>query len=266
MRFRKIHGAGNDFVLLSDIEPDADRDWPKEAERLCARRTGVGADGLVISRMVSGNPAVADVSCFNADGSVATMCGNALRCSAWAAHHDHGFQQMSLRMVGVPHEAVVLDDSVWVTAEIGDILPRCLQTVINGKPTWFDSAHTGTEHVVAVVDDVDVIDAVTVGRIVRHHPDLAPLGTNVNFVQRAGRQALKVRTYERGVESETLSCGSGAVAAVVVATMRGLVAPRAVTVRNRAGEPLTVRPHEDRPNRTRWVGGPVTNAFEGVLA
>ncbi|QFQ98505.1 diaminopimelate epimerase [Streptomyces phaeolivaceus] len=265
MRFRKIHGAGNDFVLLSDLEPDDDKDWPKEAERLCARRTGVGADGLVISHLVSDSPAVLEITCFNADGSIATMCGNALRCSAWAAHHDRGFQRMSLHMAGVVHEAVVADDSVWVTAEVGAILPRLLQTVINGRPTWFDSAHTGTEHVVAIVNDVDAIDAVMVGRLVRHHPDLAPLGTNVNFVQSAGSQALKIRTYERGVEAETLSCGSGAVAAVIVATMRGLVARRAVTVHNRAGEPLTVRPHDDRPNRTQWVGGPVTNTFEGVL-
>ncbi|MDK1342029.1 diaminopimelate epimerase [Streptomyces sp. 378] len=266
MRFRKIHGAGNDFVLLSDLETDDEKDWPKEAERLCARRTGVGADGLVISRLISDSPTVLAVDCFNADGSVATMCGNALRCAAWAAHHDHGFERMSLHMAGVVHEAIVCDNAVWVTAEVGAIMPRRLQTVINGRPTWFDSAHTGTEHVVAIVDDVDTIDAVTVGRLVRHHAGLAPLGTNVNFVQSAGRQALKIRTYERGVEAETLSCGSGAVAAVVIATLRGLVARRAVTVHNRAGEPLTVRPYDDRLTRTQWVGGPVTHTFEGVLA
>ncbi|MFC9131093.1 hypothetical protein ACFT4A_30200 [Streptomyces sp. NPDC057099] len=113
-------------------------------------------------------------------------------------------------MAGVVHEAVVSDGSVWVTAEVGAVLPRRLQTVINGRPTWFDSAHTGTEHVVAIVDDVDAIDAVMVGRLVRHHADLASMGTNVNFVQSAGQQALKIRTYERGVEAETLSCGSGA--------------------------------------------------------
>lgn len=266
MRFRKIHGAGNDFILLSDPEPGSQKDWPKEAERLCARRTGVGADGLVISSLISEAPALLDVECFNADGSIATMCGNALRCTAWAAHRDHGFGEMSLRMAGVTHEALVKDDSIWVTAEVGVIQPRRVHTVIHGKPTWFDSAHTGTEHVVAVVDDVEAIDAVMVGRLVRHHADLAPLGTNVNFVQALGNQALKIRTYERGVEEETLSCGSGAVAAVVIATMRGLVAPRAVTVHNRAGEPLTVRPHSNRPHRTQWVGGPVTNTFEGVLA
>lgn len=266
MRFRKIHGAGNDFVLFSDLEPGIDKDWSKEAERLCARRTGVGADGLVVSSLIDNSPALLEVGCFNADGSIAAMCGNALRCTAWAAHRDHGFQEMGLRMAGVTHEAVVSDDSVWVTAEVGAIRPRRVQAMVNGKPTWFDSAYTGTEHVVAVVDDVEAIDAVLVGRLIRHHADLAPLGTNVNFVQAAGNQALTIRTYERGVEAETLSCGSGAVAAVVIATMRGLVSARPVTVHNRAGEPLSVRPHSDRPEQTRWVGGPVTHTFEGLLA
>ncbi|KND32132.1 diaminopimelate epimerase [Streptomyces acidiscabies] len=266
MRFRKIHGAGNDFILVSDAEPDDFREWSKEALRLCARRTGVGADGLVTSTLITRAPAVLDVACFNADGSTATMCGNALRCSAWAAHHDYGFTEMSLRMAGVAHEAVVHPESVWVTAEVGEVRHRTVQAVIGGRLTWFDSVHTGTEHVVAVVNDVDAVDAVTVGRLVRHHAGLSPLGTNVNFVQGIGRQALKIRTYERGVEAETLSCGSGAVAAVVIATLRGLVAPREVTVHNRAGEPLTVRPHETRPDRTRWVGGPVTHTFEGVLS
>ncbi|MFJ8583592.1 diaminopimelate epimerase [Streptomyces sp. NPDC093595] len=266
MEFRKVHGAGNDFVLVTNAEPRDATVWAKTAERLCARRTGVGADGLVISRPAEDDTNVLEVACFNADGSVATMCGNALRCAAWVAKCDQGLHTMQLRMAGVMHEARVDGDSVWVTAEVGAIQPRVLQTIINGKPTWFDSAHTGTEHVVAVVDDVDAIHAEVVGRVVRHHKNVAPLGTNVNFVQRLGRQALKIRTYERGVEAETLSCGSGAVAAVVIATMRGLVAKRGVTVHNQAGEPLTVRPHDDRPTRTAWVGGPVTHTFSGVLA
>ncbi|MEU1018916.1 diaminopimelate epimerase [Streptomyces sp. NPDC005898] len=268
MEFRKVHGAGNDFVLVTNAEPRDTRVWAKTAERLCARRTGVGADGLVISRPAEDDTNVFEVACFNADGSAATMCGNALRCAAWVAHDESSGSTtaMKLRMAGVMHEALVDQEAVWVTAEVGAIQPRVLQTIINGRPTWFDSAHTGTEHVVAVVDDVDAIHAEVVGRVVRHHKNVAPLGTNVNFVQRLGRQALKIRTYERGVEAETLSCGSGAVAAVVIATMRGLVAKREVTVHNRAGEPLTVRPHDARPDRAAWVGGPVTQTFEGVLA
>ncbi|EST25494.1 diaminopimelate epimerase [Streptomyces roseochromogenus] len=268
-RFRKIHGAGNDFILFTNPEPRDVTAWAKEAERLCARRTGVGADGLVVSRINDKRPTEYDVSCFNADGSVATMCGNALRCAAWAVHHDDGFpakRRLRLRMAGVVHEACVDPASVWITAEVNAIRPRVLQALINGRPTWFDSVHTGTEHVVAVVSDVDAIATEVVGRVVRHHENVAPVGTNVNFVQRLGSQALKIRTYERGVEAETLSCGSGAVAAVAIATLRGLVGKREVTVHNQAGDPLTVRPHEDQPNRAAWVGGPVTHTFEGVLA
>ncbi|MEU2352090.1 diaminopimelate epimerase [Streptomyces misionensis] len=269
MRFRKIHGAGNDFILFTNPEPRDDATWAKEAERLCARRTGVGADGLVVSRVTDDRPSVHEVQCFNADGSIATMCGNALRCAAWAVQHDDGLnvkRRLRLRMAGVMHEAVVDPASVWVTAQVNSIQPRVLQTVINGQPTWFDSVHTGTEHVVAVVSEVDAIATETVGRAVRYHDNVAPLGTNVNFVQPLGGRSLKIRTYERGVEAETLSCGSGAVAAVVAATMRGLVPKGEVTVHNRAGEPLTVRPHERQPNRAAWVGGPVTYTFEGVLA
>ncbi|MER5850999.1 diaminopimelate epimerase [Streptomyces sp. NPDC002012] len=265
MHFRKIHGAGNDFVLISHTEPGEEKDWPKMAERLSARRTGVGADGLVVSTLVSDSPPRLDIACFNADGSLATMCGNALRCSAWTAHRDYGYTEMTLRMARVDHQARVEADSVWVTAEVGVIEPRVVNVLIGDRPTWFDSAHTGTEHVVAMVEDVDSIDAEFVGRLVRNHEALAPLGTNVNFVQAAGKQALKMRTYERGVEAETLSCGSGTVAAVVIAALRGLVGSGEVAVHNRAGEPLIVRPH-DRKRHTRWVGGPVTHVFEGVLA
>ncbi len=85
-------------------------------------------------------------------------------------------------------------------------------------------------------------------------------------MQHTAKQTLRIRTYERGVEAETLSCGSGAVAAVVIATMRGVVAPREVTVHNRAGAPLTVRPHANRPGQAFWVAGPVTEVYEGTLA
>ncbi|WP_344032580.1 diaminopimelate epimerase [Streptomyces luteireticuli] len=264
MRFRKVHGAANDFVLVA--EPDPGQQWTGLAQALCARRTGIGADGLVTSTLVSTEPAVLEVACYNADGSVATMCGNALRCAARCAQEDFGLQEMTLVMAGVKHEAIVRDGEVRVTAEVGVVEMRRLQAVHCGRLLWFDSAYTGTDHVVAVVEDVDAIDAEAFGRLVRHHTDLAPVGANVSFIQSVGRQELKIRTYERGVEAETASCGSGAVAAVVIATTRGLVAPRQVTVHNRAGTPLTVHPHAERPGKAYWISGPVTTAYEGVWA
>jgi diaminopimelate epimerase len=265
--FRKMHGCGNDFVLLSGSDADLTLDWSDMAKRLCARRTNIGADGLVVSVLTSKDPAILEIVCINADGSTATMCGNALRCAAWCAADDYSFQEMSLVMAGVEHQATVRDGEAWVTAEAGAMEPRRVQAVVAGRPTWFDAVHTGTEHVVAVVNDVDSIDAEACGRLVRHHPDLAPLGTNVNFVQRLSPAELKIRTYERGQETETLSCGSGAVASVVIGAMRGLVtAHEEVTVHNRFGTPLTVRPHSERQGKTYWVGGPVTQAYQGEVA
>ncbi|MFE2569531.1 diaminopimelate epimerase [Streptomyces mirabilis] len=267
LRFLKVHGAGNDFILVTGPDADTPQDWRTTAVRLCDRRAGIGGDGLVTSVLSSASAGVLNVACYNADGSVATMCGNALRSAAWCAAQSRGFREMTLVMNGVKHDAVVRDDGVSVTAEVGAVDMRLLRAVWNGRPFWFDSAHTGTEHVVAIVDDVDAVDTKTFGKLVRHHQDLAPLGSNVNFVQVVGDQALKIRTYERGVEAETLSCGSGAVAAVVIATRRGLICAKTTTVHNQAGTPLVVSPHPERPpGRTYWINGPVTQVFEGELA
>ncbi|MET7713032.1 diaminopimelate epimerase [Streptomyces sp. NPDC005407] len=263
MNFRKVHGAGNDFVLFTGSGADLKRDWSDTAREFCPHRTGVGADGLVISARL--NTDALGVVCFNADGSIATMCGNALRCAAWCAAVDFSLTEMALVMASVEHHALVRDDGVRVTTEVGQVDPRRVQAVLNGRPFWFDSAHTGTEHVVAVVEDVDSIDAEVCGRRVRHDPDLAPLGTNVNFVQLVGAQELEIRTYERGVEAETLSCRSESVAAVVIATMRGLVADKQVSVHILSGTPLIVRPHAERRGKAFWVGGPVVQTFEGAL-
>ncbi|WP_331740617.1 diaminopimelate epimerase (plasmid) [Streptomyces sp. NBC_00015] len=263
MLFTKIHGAGNDFILITGPDADVYRDWRRAAQQLCDRRRGIGADGLVTSVLTSSSAAGLDVTCYNADGSIATMCGNALRSAAWCAARDHGLRQMPLLMNGVKHEAVVQDGSVSVTAEVNSVDFRCLQAVQGERTIWFDSAHTGTEHVVAIVDDLDAVDATTFGRAVRHHDALEPIGANVNFVQAVSPEALRIRTYERGVEAETLSCGSGAVAAVVIATHRGVVSgSKTITVHNEAGIPLLVSPHSER-SRSYWISGPVTCTFKG---
>jgi diaminopimelate epimerase len=262
LRFRKVHGAGNDYIVFAD--PAGDRDWPQEARWLCLRGTGIGADGLVVTTRLG--PAAFEVRCFNADGSAATMCGNALRCAAFCAAHDHADQVMSLVMAGTGHRAQVRGDDVAVTAEAGPVLPRQVQVTWAGKDFAFDAVHTGTEHVVAIVDDVDDIDVPGCGRLVRRHPSLAPLGSNVNFVQVTSAQAIRIRTYERGVEAETLSCASGAVAAAVVTRARCLTRPGPLTVHNRAGTGLEVRPDaSEPPGAAFWVSGPVTVVFRGEI-
>lgn len=262
LTFRKVHGAGNDFILFAD--PPQGRDWPEEARQLCARGTGIGADGLVVTTWRG--PAAFEVRCFNADGSVATMCGNALRCAAFCAARDHGGQEMSLVMAGAAHRAQVRDDHVAVTAEAGPVVPRQVQVTWDGTDFAFDAVHTGTEHVVTVVDDVNDVDVPGCGHLVRHHPALAPLGSNVNFVQVINAQAIRIRTYERGVEAETLSCASGAVAAAAVTRARCLTRPAPLAVHNQAGTALEVRPDASGPpGAAFWVSGPVAITFRGEI-
>ncbi|WP_067665968.1 diaminopimelate epimerase [Nocardia miyunensis] len=262
-----MHGAGNDFILVADSADMSGADLPQLAQWWCARRTGVGADGLVITRLITGD--VLQVRCINADGSEASMCGNALRCAAWCAARDHALSEPAMVMAGVVHHAQVGRDRTWVTANLGAVQPDLVQVVVGGRRLSFDAAYTGTEHVVAVVEDVEDIDVETVGRQVRNHPDLAPRGANVNFVQRVGPRRVRLRTYERGVEAETLSCGSGAVAAAVIAHRHNLIdldAAEQVIVHNRAGTPLVLRPHPDSHTTAFWIGGPVTCVFEGELS
>jgi diaminopimelate epimerase len=126
--------------------------------------------------------------------------------------------------------------------------------------------HTGTEHVVTVVDDVNDVDVPGCGHLVRHHPALAPLGSNVNFVQVINAQAIRIRTYERGVEAETLSCASGAVAAAAVTRARCLTRPAPLAVHNQAGTALEVRPDASGPpGAAFWVSGPVAITFRGEI-
>ncbi|ROO88090.1 diaminopimelate epimerase [Actinocorallia herbida] len=262
--FRKLHGAGNDFILI-DVQPtDLERDWATKARLLCERRLGIGADGLVLTARTL-RDRILLVACFNADGSIATMCGNALRCAAFAAAPDDSSAALRLVMAGVEHQAIVTGGHAEVTAELGTTPQEPLTLGRSGRHLTFEPAHTGTEHFVALVEELDDLDVEGIGRAVRDHPRLAPLGTNVDFVQAVARDELRVRTYERGVEAETLSCGSGAVASFVVARRHGLVDDRPVAVHNQSGSPLTVRPHAQRPE-TFWVGGPVTVVYEGVLA
>ncbi|MDI6520356.1 diaminopimelate epimerase [Streptomyces coelicoflavus] len=261
--FRKVHGSGNDFLLVTGFEDE--REWRALGPRVCARRTGVGADGLVVSTVVGEASAVLNVLCVNQDGSVATLCANALRCAAWCASLDHGWSTMSLVMEGIPHDAVVEGRHVRVTVEAGDVVPERVAHRHPGEaaPLVFDAVRVGAEHLVALVDDVERIDFPLLVRSLRAR-EPAAAGTNISVVQPLGDRELLSRTHENGAQEEALSCASGAVAAAVVAARRGTVeAGAGVTVHNRAGTPLTVTGHTERSSY--WVGGPVTHVFDGRL-
>ena len=237
--FLKMSGSGNDFIVIDNrdaVVPEA------ELARLvvgaCRRKMSAGADGMIL--IEPSDSLDFKWRFFNADGSLPDMCGNGARCAArFAFIHGIADRQMAFETLAGTIEATVGDDGV----KIRMTEPRDLNTGIimdiEGTPTIVGSINTGVPHVVLVVDDIEAVDVVETGRLIRYHPTFTPDGTNVNFVSVGNNGTIFIRTYERGVEDETLACGTGNVAAaLILAHERGLSSP--VTLTARSGGKLTV--------------------------
>jgi len=237
--FLKMSGSGNDFIVIDNrdaVVPEA------ELARLvvgaCRRKMSAGADGMIL--IEPSDSLDFKWRFFNADGSLPDMCGNGARCAArFAFIHGIADRQMAFETLAGTIEATVGDDGV----KIRMTEPRDLNTGIimdiEGTPTIVGSINTGVPHVVLVVDDIEAVDVVETGRLIRYHPTFTPDGTNVNFVAVGNNGTIFIRTYERGVEDETLACGTGNVAAaLILAHERGLSSP--VTLTARSGGKLTV--------------------------
>jgi len=232
LRFWKLTAAGNDFVLVDRVVPR-----PRAlARRLCGRREGVGADGLLVARRAAGG---VELRYFNADGSAA-FCGNGTRCAAWWAF-VRGWAGRRMRLLTSAGEvAARVDGRERVTLAMPEPKGLRLGLAVRALGRGF-SAHvvdTGVPHaVVPVAESVD-FPVHEFGRAIRRLRAFGRAGVNVDFVSRAG-PALRLRTYERGVEDETWACGTGAVAAAVVGWKLGWARPP-VQVRVRGGQTLTV--------------------------
>jgi diaminopimelate epimerase len=237
--FFKMSGSGNDFILIDNRQtavPEA------QLNRLvvgtCRRKMSAGADGMILIEP-SGR---VDFKWrfFNADGSLAEMCGNGARCAArFAFLHGIAGRKMAFEtQAGIIH-ASVGDDSVKIRMTDPTDLKAGTLLDVDGTALNVFTVNTGVPHVVTVVDDIEALDVVATGRRIRHHPDFAPEGTNANFVALGQGGEIFIRTYERGVEDETLACGTGTVAAaLVLANERRLSTP--VSLSTRSGSILTV--------------------------
>ncbi|NNF05110.1 MAG: diaminopimelate epimerase [Rhodothermales bacterium] len=235
LEFTKMSGAGNDFIVIDNrFYRFTDDELSGFAGRFCARRTGVGADGLLALNLASEPESVSyRMKYFNADGSLGTMCGNGARCLARFAvaagvHRtdlDNGSgSHVRFESDAGDYFADVPDDP---SAHVRVYVPEPTTPLEERTVAYVDvpvyTLHTGTQHAVLFVDDVAGCDVPGVGPRIRRDESVAAGGTNVNFVEAADRRSLRVRTWEKGVEGETLACGTGAIASALTAAARGLI-------------------------------------------
>lgn len=269
MEFYKMTGSGNDFIML-DGRTTRPEEWPTERiVQLCDRRNGVGADGLVI--LTPEGPGVVRMTFFNSDGSQASMCGNAALCSttlsarlglapATGMQLATGAGTFPTRCTGQPSES---------SLNLPDFdlpIPASIPTQPGEQAIWLSTV--GVPHLTVLVEDVEKVDLNGRGRALRYHPGAGSAGANVNFLTLSGGgegPKWLMRTYERGVEGETLACGTGAVAsAVALARFAGGQLPMAIV--SRSGKRLSVSANLG-PSKASdvWLTGEGRLVFEGSL-
>ncbi len=259
--FVKLVAAGNDFILI-DGQPGPD--LASFAVRACCRQTGIGADGVILLHRAG--PAGIEVTIANPDGSIAKMCGNGVRCAALYALQTGATSPLPVSLLG---REQVHELRAWLAGDLVEVTspqPKTVDGPVTIGGIDYYTLDTGTEYAVAFVPAVDAVDVAGLGPAIRHHQSFGPAGVSVTFAQ-AWSGGLRVRTYERGNEAETLSCGSGAVAAAVVARHLGIAAGEVVPVSNRGGEPLRVRlAGTGPPFEVLTLSGPAKVVFTGTVA
>ncbi|MBK8568451.1 MAG: diaminopimelate epimerase [Saprospiraceae bacterium] len=253
--FHKYEGTGNDFVLI-DQRQNKYLTLQDTAliERICNRRFGIGADGLILLQPVEGYDF--EMVYFNADGRESTMCGNGGRCIAAFAKHLGLFDKESKFLaIDGPHEAIVNEG--WIALKMSDV-----DNVEVGD--GFFVLNTGSPHYVVFVEDLSDMNIVESGQVIRYSDRFRKEGINVNFVEKTA-QGIEVATYERGVEDETLSCGTGVTAAAISFALVNPANPIGEVDITTKGGKLKVRFEKKNEGKFEniWLCGPANKVFEG---
>lgn len=266
LHFTKMNGAGNDFVMLDNRDGSLALS-DHQIARLCDRHRGVGSDGLLL---VEKPEAKADfrMRYYNADGREAEMCGNGARCFARFVDKLASVKdgKVAFETPAGVISATLRGDQVSLGMSQPGPFADGVELDAAGEKLAVYSINTGVPHAVVLVDDLDGTDVHKIGAALRHHHHFQPRGTNVNFVHQLGPQDLAIRTYERGVEAETLACGTGVVAsALTIAALTGAESP--IRVRVKGGDTLTVDFLRSGQGFSHVVlTGPAVFVFEGDIS
>jgi diaminopimelate epimerase len=264
LRFTKMNGAGNDFILIDNRAGDIDLN-PSQIARLCDRHRGIGADGILLLENPSDH-ADFRMRYFNADGGEAEMCGNGARCFARFANKVTGAEdKMSFETPAGVISAELAGDLVTLKMTEPTDLRLNVPLQIGAEKKIVHFINSGVPHVVVPVAQVGDVDVSGEGSAIRHHEAFSPKGANVNFIEKRGPNKIAIRTYERGVEDETLACGTGVVAsALMFAFTEKAKGPIGVIARG--GDELRVGfDRIDKQFRNVTLTGPAEFVFEGTI-
>ena len=263
IQFTKMSGSGNDFIVIDNRVPVMEDGKKYDfVRRVCDRKMSIGADGVIFVE----NSDQADIKWdfYNEDGSSAEMCGNGGRCVArYAVEKNIASVKMTLETLAGIVGAEVDGTTVKVKLTTPQNLIQDTLVSMNGTEYQVDSLNTGVPHAIVYSDNIKGVNVKEVGRGIRFHNVFAPAGTNVDFVEKVGAQALKIRTYERGVEDETLACGTGVVASALLSFYKKMVKPP-VSVETQGGDILKVDFGVSSSDEV-YLEGPTSIAFEGTL-
>ena len=266
----KMSGTGNDFLMVDNWKGQlSGKELVKLAKSACPRRVSAGADGLIVIEKAVKSGHAYRMRIINADGSEAEMCGNGSRCVAVFANHlgVAGLMQTIETLAGTLHASASEDGRA---AKVQLSPPNSMEIKesvdVLGKKADLCVINTGVPHAVEFVDDVGKVDLKARGAAIRYHEVFKPKGANANFVQLLGGNAIKLRTYERGVEDETLACGTGAAAcAICTALVHGYEPP--IQVHVASGDVLTIHFKLDQARKSTqeppFLEGAVRTVYKG---
>jgi|ERR1019366_9335697 diaminopimelate epimerase len=256
MRFYKYQGTGNDFIIIDNHDLKFNRADNSLVARLCDRHFGIGADGLMLLQTKAGYDF--EMVYYNSDGKESSMCGNGGRCIVEFAH-TLGLVNDKAHFIAIDgeHEALVMPN--FISLKMKDVNEIELHSD-------FSFLNTGSPHYVAFVDDLASFNVFEEGKKIRNNNRFKAEGTNVNFIERIKKE-LFVRTYERGVEAETYSCGTGVTAAALVAAIKNVSTEKNYCDIKTLGGNLKVKfnKHSDNSFTDVWLEGPAVFVFKGDI-
>lgn len=277
--FTKMSGAGNDFIFFDKNQSPGITFPPEIIKKLCDRRNGIGADGLI--EISNHQQYDFEMTYYNADGSTGSLCANGARCAIWFASKSDRFNGGKTKFISAGKEysgEVIADELIKFNLNPPSKIKFNFRIKANGQMIKANYADTGSPHVVINIsdiqkkpsvpniffDDIKEVPVYQLGKEIRYHNDFAPDGTNVNFVKVINNEIL-IRTYERGVENETLACGTGSVAAAIICSITDKLNPP-ITLKTYGGDKLSVNFEvENQRVKNPSITGPAKIIFEGSI-